>query len=94
MPIARQTALPAGILNTEGSLHSTMKNGESDENESESEIMGTLEDAKRVIANNAVWCLGLEDRIIALERGIEAVLRRLEESGQAEDEAGWFGRPE
>ena len=36
----------------------------------------------------------LEKRIIALERGLEGVLRRLEESGQAEDEAGWFGRPE
>lgn len=35
-----------------------------------------------------------EERIIALERGLEAVLRRLEESGQPEDEAGWFGRPE
>jgi len=36
----------------------------------------------------------LEERIIALERGLEGVLRRLEASGQAEDEAGWFGRPE
>jgi hypothetical protein len=36
----------------------------------------------------------LEERIIALERGLEGVLRRLEESGQAQDEAGWFGRPE
>ena len=36
----------------------------------------------------------LEARVIALERALEGVLRRLEESGQAEDEAGWFGRPE
>ena len=35
-----------------------------------------------------------EERIIALERGLEAVLRRLEESGQADDEPGWYGRPE
>ena len=36
----------------------------------------------------------LEKRIIALERGLEAVLRRLEKSGQPDDEAGWYGRPE
>ena len=36
----------------------------------------------------------LDSRLIALERGLEGLLRRLEESGQAEDEAGWFGRPE
>jgi hypothetical protein len=35
-----------------------------------------------------------EERIIALERGLEAVLRRLEASGQADDEPGWYGRPE
>ena len=35
-----------------------------------------------------------EERIIALERGLEAVLRRMEGSGQADDEPGWYGRPE
>jgi len=35
-----------------------------------------------------------EKRVIALERGLEAVLRRLEESGQPDDEPGWYGRPE
>ena len=37
---------------------------------------------------------GLEDRVIALERGLEGVLRRMEESGQPDDQAGWYGRPE
>jgi hypothetical protein len=35
-----------------------------------------------------------EERVISLERGLEAVLRRLEASGQADDEPGWYGRPE
>jgi len=36
----------------------------------------------------------LERRVIALERGLEAVLRKMEASGQADDEPGWYGRPE
>ena len=36
----------------------------------------------------------LETRVIALERGLEWVLRRMEASGQADDEPGWYGRPE
>lgn len=36
----------------------------------------------------------LEGRIIALERGLEALLRRLEASTSPDDEAGWYGRPE
>lgn len=83
MPIARQTALPGDILNTEGSLHSTMKKDESDESVVKVDVpspWGELKD--------------LELRVIALERGLEAVIRRLEASGQAKDEAGWFGRPE
>jgi len=36
----------------------------------------------------------LERRMIALERGLEAVLRRMEASGQVDDEPGWYGRPE
>jgi hypothetical protein len=36
----------------------------------------------------------MENRLIALERGLEAVLRRMEASGQADDEPGWYGRPE
>lgn len=35
-----------------------------------------------------------ELRIIALERGLEGVLRRLEESSGPDDEAGWYGRSE
>jgi len=38
--------------------------------------------------------MNLDERIIDLERGLEAVLRRLEASGQADDEPGWYGRPE
>jgi len=36
-------------------------------------------------------CLGLEERIVALERGLEAVLRRMEASTSPDDEPGWFG---
>lgn len=90
MPIARQTALPADILNKEGYLHSTMKNGESDESE-----MKVVEKELKLWIKQLKYALyALEQRTIALERGLEAVLRRLEESGQPEDEAGWFGRPE
>ena len=32
-----------------------------------------------------------EERIIALERGLEAVLRRMEVSTSPDDEPGWFG---
>ncbi len=32
-----------------------------------------------------------EERIIALERGLEAVLRRMEASTSPDDEPGWFG---
>jgi hypothetical protein len=38
--------------------------------------------------------INLDERIIALERGLEAVLRKMEDSGQADDEPGWYGRPE
>jgi hypothetical protein len=38
--------------------------------------------------------INLDERIIDLERGLEAVLRRMEASGQADDEPGWYGRPE
>ena len=83
MPIARQTALPADILNTEGCLHSTMKKDESDEFEVKVNVPASWAELK-----------DLEERVIALERGLEGVLRRLEESSGPEDEAGWFGRPE
>lgn len=36
----------------------------------------------------------IEQCVIALERALEAVLRRLEESGQPDDAPGWYGRPE
>jgi len=36
-------------------------------------------------------CLELEERIIALERALEAVLRRMEASTSPDDEPGWFG---
>jgi hypothetical protein len=40
------------------------------------------------------WYPGIEKRVIALERGLEGLLRRLEASTSPDDEAGWFGRPE
>jgi hypothetical protein len=52
-------------------------------NELESNIDGVLDLIDR-----------MENRLIALERGLEAVLRRMEASGQADDEPGWYGRPE
>ena len=33
----------------------------------------------------------LDARLIALERGLEAVLRRMEASTSEDDEPGWFG---
>ena len=60
-----------------------MKNGESDESVVKVDVpspWGELKD--------------LETRVIALERGLEGVLRRLETSTSPDDEAGWFGRPE
>ena len=36
----------------------------------------------------------IEKRLIDVERALEAVLRRLEESGQVDDAPGWYGRPE
>ena len=38
--------------------------------------------------------INLDERIIDLERGLEAVLRKMEASGQADDDPGWYGRPE
>jgi len=52
-------------------------------NELESNIDGVLDLIDR-----------MENRLITLERGLEAVLRRMEASGQADDEPGWYGRPE
>ena len=83
MPIARQTALPADILNKEGCLHSTMKNGESDEFGVKVNVPASWAELK-----------DLELRVIALERGLEGLLRRLEDSTSPDDQAGWFGRPE
>ena len=90
MPIARQTALPADILNTEGCLHSTMKKGESDEKEVKVKSLRMMTHQEEC-ANRAHL---LEVRLINLERGLEGVLRRLEESSGPEDQAGWFGRHE
>lgn len=57
--------------------------------------MKVMEEVYEMVAEaTMVEIKRLEERIIALERGLEAVLRRLEQSGQPEDEAGWFGRPE
>ena len=68
-----------------------MKKGESEESKVK---VGVWEMVDRLIHRLNLMENRHEGRIIALERGLEAVLRRLEESGQPEDEAGWFGRPE
>jgi hypothetical protein len=36
----------------------------------------------------------LERRIVNVERGLEAVLRRIEESKGPDDDPGWYGGPE
>lgn len=88
---ARQTALPGDILNKEGCLRSTMKNGESEESKVK---VGVWEMVDRLIHRLNLMENRHEGRIIALERGLEGVLNKMEASGQADDEAGWYGRPE
>ena len=83
MPKFAASASLAAYLNTGGSLHSTMKKDESDEFEVKVNVPASWAELK-----------DLELRVIALERGLEGVLRRLEESSGPEDQAGWFGRPE
>jgi hypothetical protein len=83
MPKLAASASLAAYLNTGGSLHSTMKNGESDESIVKVNVPASWAELKE-----------LEARVIALERGLEGVLRRLEASSSPDDEAGWFGRPE
>ena len=64
------------------------------ESDNESEYTDALVTVIKDVSYESRRITTLEERIIALERGLEGVLRRLEESGQPEDEAGWFGRPE
>jgi hypothetical protein len=64
--------------------------------ESEMKVM-TKEEwslTKAIINNHDDQMQAMGHRIIALERGLEGVLRRLEASSSPDDEAGWFGRPE
>ena len=49
---------------------------------------------KAIINNHDDQMQAMGHRIIALERGLEAVLSKMEASGQADDEPGWYGRPE
>jgi len=63
------------------------KNSESEVNVNKRRKRWKEEEQNRVLRD-------LEWRIIALERGLEGVLRRLEESGQPDDAPGWYGRPE
>lgn len=83
MPIARQSRTFGEVLNKEAEWFSSMKEDKSDESIVKVNVpspWGELKD--------------LEMRVIAVERALEAILRRLEASGQTKDEAGWFGRPE
>ena len=70
-----------------------MKVSES-ENKTEARIIEELEEMNRLRVRVVNRVADLEARMIALERGLEGVLRRMEESGQPDDEAGWYGRPE
>jgi hypothetical protein len=67
------------------------KNSESN---TESEPVDVSEMVDRLIHRLNLMENRHEGRIMALERGLEAVLRRMEASGQADDEPGWYGRPE
>jgi len=61
---------------------------------SESEVKVNIERLNAMIPQWLSTLGVMEERIIALERGLEAVLRMMEASGQADDEPGWYGRPE
>ena len=90
MPKLAASASLAAYLNTGGSLHSTMKKSKSGENEVKVKRLRMMTHQEEC-ANRAHL---LEVRLINLERGLEAVLRRLQASTSPDDEAGWFGRPE
>jgi len=64
--------------------------------ESEMKVMTNEEWSltKAIINNHDDRTRALEARIIALERGLEGVLRRLEASTSPDDQAGWYGGPE
>ena len=66
------------------------KNSESDE----SITKVNVNYAKATLNACIVEITKLERRVIALERGLEGVLRRMEEAGQPDDVPGWYGRPE
>ena len=61
---------------------------------SESEVKVNIERLNAMIPQWLSTLGVMEERIIALERGLEAVLRKMEASGQDDDEPGWYGRPE
>ena len=61
---------------------------------SESESKSGNKDQWFYIDTHSQMIEAMEERIIALERGLEAVLRKMQASGQADDEPGWYGRPE
>lgn len=65
------------------------------ESDSESEIEGTLEDTKRVVANNAKWCLkefdALKARLLALEKALtHAQHTNTDDGSRHQNDGGWF----
>jgi outer membrane protein TolC len=64
------------------------------ESEDENEIEGTLEDTKRVVANNAKWVLreldALKAQVKALQEEIEAMQRSDNTGFKHQNDGGWF----
>ena len=64
------------------------------ESETESEVKVMIDELDTMTEGLYRIHRELEQRVIALERALEAVLRRLETSTSPDDEPGWFGGPE
>lgn len=61
------------------------------ESETESEVKVMIDELDTMTEGLYRIHRELEQRVIALERALEAVLRRLETSTSPDDEPGWFG---
>lgn len=82
-PLSASRPAGPGVLNNEYRLETLQENVKMSENEVKVSFIQTNDRIR-----------SLEERVIALERGLEALIRRLEESSGPDDEPGWYGRPE